>query len=54
MSGLLNLLEPGDAIMADRGFTIDDIMPHGVTLNVPPRMNELGQLRSQNVPPLGI
>ena len=41
---LLNLLEPGDAIMADRGFTIDDILPQGVTVNVPPRMNESGQL----------
>ena len=32
MSGLLNLLEPRDAIMADRGFTIDDILPQQVTL----------------------
>ena len=44
ISGLLNLLEPGDAIMADRGFIIDDILPQGVTINVPPQMNESGQL----------
>lgn len=44
LSGLLDLLESGDAIMADRGFTIDDILPPGVTLNVPPRMNDSGQL----------
>ena len=44
MSGLLKLLEPGNTIMADCGFIIDDILPHGVTLNVPPRMNESGQL----------
>ena len=40
----MDLLEPGDAIMADRGFTIDDILPPGVTLNVPPRLNDSGQL----------
>lgn len=44
LSGLLDLLEPDDAIMADWGFTIDDILPPGVTLNVPPRMNDSGQL----------
>ena len=44
MSGLLTHLEPGDAIMADCGFTIDDILPHGVTLNVPPQINYSGQL----------
>ena len=44
LSRLLDLLESGDAIMADRGFTIDDILPPGVTLNVPPRLNDSGQL----------
>ena len=44
VSGLLDLLQPGDTVMADRGFNIDDILPAGVTLNLPPRMNESGQL----------
>ena len=43
-SGILKLFESGDSIMADRGFTIEDILPSGVSLNVPPRMNESGQL----------
>ena len=44
LSGLLDLLGPGDAIMADRGFAIDDILPPGVTLYVPPRLNDSEQL----------
>ena len=33
--------------MADRGFTTSDILPPGVTLNVPPMLNETGQLTEE-------
>ena len=36
-SGFLRLLQSGDKVMADRGFTIEDILtPLGVGLNIPP------------------
>jgi hypothetical protein len=36
-SGILDLLEPGDSVMADRGFTIADLLEErGVDLNIPP------------------
>ena len=43
-SGILQLLQPGDTIMADRGFNIEDLLPPDVSLNIPPRLNETGQL----------
>lgn len=35
--GILDLLEEGDSVMADRGFTIADLLAaRGVDLNIPP------------------
>ncbi|KAK3910841.1 Putative nuclease [Frankliniella fusca] len=34
--GLLNIFEPGDLILADKGFLIHDMLPPGVSLNIPP------------------
>ncbi|CAB3998544.1 Hypothetical predicted protein, partial [Paramuricea clavata] len=34
--GILNLLEEGDSVMADKGFEIEGDMPLGVSLNIPP------------------
>lgn len=34
--GVINQLDPGDLILADKGFVIKDILPNDVQLNVPP------------------
>lgn len=34
--GVLDMLKPGDMILADKGFNIFDKLPSGVTLNIPP------------------
>ena len=45
MSGILDLLEQGDSVMADKGFDIqDDSTPLGVTLNMPPFLKGKTQL----------
>ena len=35
-SGILKQFMPGDRILADKGFLIQDIMSPGVTVNIPP------------------
>ena len=35
-SGLLNHFVAGDLILADKGFLIQDIVPNGVSVNIPP------------------
>ena len=48
MSGLLDLLEPGDNVMADRGFDVGDLLhQHGITLNIPPFLGQREQLTSR-------
>ena len=43
--GIVNLLEPGDMVMADRGFDIQHILASkNVTLNIPPFMRGKQQL----------
>ena len=41
---ILTLLEPGNDVMAARGFDIKEDMPDGVTLNIPPFLNGCTQL----------
>ena len=44
-SGILDLLEQGDSVMADRGFDIqDDLTLRGVRLNIPPFLKGRSQL----------
>lgn len=38
--GLLEHLEAGDMIMADKGFLISDLLPEGVSVNIPPFLNK--------------
>lgn len=37
---ILNLLEAGNQIMADRGFDIEEDLPPNITLNISPFLNE--------------
>lgn len=33
---VVNLFQPGDLILAGKGFLIFDLLPSGVNLNIPP------------------
>lgn len=49
-SGLINLLERGDSVMADKGFTISDLLEkRGCSLNIPPFLGALGQFSTEQV-----
>ena len=49
-SGFLDLkFEDGDAVMADKGFTIEDLLPLGVSLNIPPFLGENAQMSKEDV-----
>ena len=49
-SGLLDLpLQDGDSVMADKGFTIEDLLPLGVSLNIPPFLGSSNQMPAQDV-----
>ncbi|XP_065890698.1 uncharacterized protein [Dysidea avara] len=50
VSGLLDKLEPGDEVMADKGFTIHDLLiPRGVRLNIPPFLQGKVQMTPNDV-----
>ena len=50
LSGLVNLCEEGDAIMADKGFLISDLTtPKGVNLIIPPFKRKRQQLSKREV-----
>ncbi len=46
-SVVLALLEDGDILMADRSFDIQDILPPGVTLNIPSFKGTRAQLTAK-------
>ena len=48
--GILDLLEDGDGIMADKGFTIEDFLsPLNCSLNIPPFLSEKVQFTKEDV-----
>lgn len=49
-SGILDLLEPTDSVMADKGFDIESVLEsHGVKLNLPPFLQARDQFSKEQV-----
>lgn len=51
--GLLRYLVAGDLILADKGFLINDIVPHGVSVNIPPFLPVASSSMTPKKPRLG-
>lgn len=50
LSDIINLLESGDSVMADKGFTIASMLSEkGVGLNIPPFLHSAGQFTSEEI-----
>ena len=49
-SGFRNLpFDRGDSVMAYKGFTLEDLLPLGVSLNIPPFLGNKGQMSLEEV-----
>ena len=49
-SGFLSQkFDDGDSVMADKGFQIEDILPLGVKLNIPPFLGGNSQMSAEDV-----
>lgn len=49
-SGFLDMtFDEKDSVMADKGFTIQDLLPLGVSLNLPPFLGASAQMDAENV-----
>ena len=49
-SGIISLLEPGDSVMADKGFLINDMVAQrGAKLNIPPFLTKRDQFSKEEV-----
>jgi len=49
-SGIPDLpYDDGDGVMANKGFTIDDLLPLGVSLNIPPFVGYCDQMPPEDV-----
>ncbi|CAM4514876.1 unnamed protein product [Leuciscus chuanchicus] len=47
-SGILDVFKSGDVVLADKGFLIRDLLPEGVSLNIPPFLHH-GKLTKSEV-----
>ena len=49
ISGILDLLQPGDGVMADKGLTVGNVEEAGAKVNIPPFPKNRGQFSQAEV-----